>query len=369
MKKISALISAAFLLTAFVSKVNTKSLLPKNYELEHMLAVNAIGIDTCDDGFRLTLAYTEPDEQAGVSTLTALGATFSDAVNNASAYAGRSIYLGHSQIVIIGKTAAQKGLTEITDYIVRSCETRLSACVVTAENYAEELLNVKPVSGADVLSEIETLIKNTSQNSLAYKVTLAEMTADMLDEYRYPVTPLISTAYNANGEPVGNILVGCAVYKEDRLFCFIENSNAYIFTLLKNRANSHVTVCDTKNAGRVTLQINSSQIEYTFKLDEKTDLTADLLCDMRVTVVESSSGGFDTAAADELTKLLGEYYVDEITRFLNAYRDSGEDIIHIADKLRRFHHVVFLQWSGFSKTRFNVKVHITVENSTIYGGG
>ena len=370
--KLKPVFPLIFILSVFVNGANIRSLLPQRYELDQLLMVNAIGVDVYndkEDKFRITLAYTEPDENVGVSTISASGVSFSAAINNAASYSGRSIYLGQSNMVIIGNEAAKNGLTELIDYITRSYEARLNSVIITACGTAEEILNVKPISGLDVLSELDTLIKNTSQNSLSYPSTLGEVIADFSDDNRYPVTPLIYTSSDENGGPVGNVLVGSAVYKDDALYKTFTGEEAYIFTLLRNKSDSHTVVCDTDNAKRVTSQLIGSQINYDFTVNENGRINCAVNIILNATVIETSSGLFNKNAANELMNNLKLHYEDVIMRFIDECIFDNEDILHIQDKLIKFHPVIYKYFSSTDDIDFTVNVKISIENTTIYGGG
>lgn len=358
-------VSLLFLLTAFASGLRSDKLLPKHYELEQLLLVSAVGIDPTEEGdIKLTLAYTQPADSSAVALLSASGKTLSEAINNASSYAGRSIFLGHTRMVIVGSDIAKSGLTDIFDYLMRSYETRASAYAITAEGKASDLLSIPPNSGTDVLNELDTLIKSLSENSLAYPTNLGEMMAGFADDLMYPTTPLIRTMTDENGKPTVNALVGSAVYKDDRLLTTFTEENAFILTLLRNTSNSFSTVCDTPSAGRLSVRISSSEASTDFKKSNGR-ITAYVTLDLRAAVTESSLGGFGTKDLDELSKLLEEHFKESVEGFLARCQASGEDLAQFEDDVRRFHPVLYSQFDGFSGMDIHVDARCRIENSFV----
>ena len=371
MNRIRSFIPFSFILIAFVYGVGIGDLLLEQTKIDQLLVVKAIGIDISENEagrFELTMAYSQPEETPKNSIITASGESFSSALNAASTYAGRNVYLGHANLIVVGKTAAQNGLSELLDFITRGNETRLNADIITAYGRAQDVLKVSPTSGADVLSELQIILKSTSKNSYSYRSTLGEIIADTADKYRFPVTPLIFTK-SEKDMPIGNVLIGCAVYKGDKLLTELTGEDAYFFTLLRNKANSHTFCSKTENAGLVTSQVNSSQTGYGFSVTDTGKIRVKVSADLRSVVVESSTGDFNDEAAKEVTQDLKKNCEDGIKKITDQILKLGEDILNISDKLRRSHGEIFIKYTGADQFEFDVDVLVLLENSTIYGGG
>lgn len=342
------------------------SLLPKHYDLEELLLIDSIGIDLNDSGdISLTLAYTLPSQSGETAVITADGKTFSDALSNLSAYAGRSVFLGHANTVIVGRAAAEKGLIGAFDYIIRSYETRLNAYVLTADGKATDIFSATPASGTPLISELDSLIKSLSDNSLAYPVTIGEMIADFADPLRYPATPLIRPVKSEDGKTTVNTIIGAAVYKNDRLIGALSPNEAFLLTLIKNSSSVFSTVCHLPDIGALSVRIFDSRTDLSF--EEKDSLVCEVNTVIRVSVTESSQGSFDLATLDLLSSALEAYYTLQISEFLDNCKSKGEDICNITDSFRRFHPIMYSRWKETNGMEYKVSVKCNIENSFVHG--
>ena len=354
-----------FLLTVFTSGIRTDALLPQHFELNQLLVVNAVGIDIDEAGdFKVTLAYTQETEAGGVSLLNATGRSFSAAIFHASSYAGRSVFLGHTRLVILGREAAKRGLTEITDYVTRSYETSLSANVMTAEGQAADLLGASPFGSSDLLSELDTLLESLKVNSLSSPVTLAELAADAFCKTRFSVTPLVRTVQNETGSL--NVMVGSAVYRDGKLFTAFTDDGALMLTVLRNKAQSHIFDVNTASAGRLSLRITSFQTKTNFR-EENGKIHAAISLDLRAAVIESSSGNLDDAATKEVVEHVQTGIKEQAVAFLSALGEN--DLCSFGDILRRFYPRLYRRWDQTDAFSYEVETSCLLENSFIHGGG
>lgn len=366
MKLTRSLAPLLFILTAFVSGGDLYSLLPKHYDLEELLLVDSVGIDLNDVGdISLTLAYTVPSQSAETAVITAEGKTFSDALSNLSSYAGRSVFLGHANSVIVGRTAAEKGLIGAFDYLIRSYETRLNAYVLTADGKAADVFSSTPASGTPLTSELDSLIKSLSDNSLAYPITLGEMIADFADPLRYSATPLIRPVKSEDGRTSVNTVIGSAVYKDDKLIGALDPKESFLLTLIKNRSSIFSTVCELPDMGTLSIRIFDSKTSLSFEEGDPLVCKVDTV--IRVSVTESSQGGFDLATLDILSSALEEHYTAQVSEFLNNCKTKGEDICCITDSFRRFHPIMYSRWNEENGMEYKVSVKCNIENSFVHG--
>ena len=358
-------ISLLFLTTVFASGVRLESLFPSHYELGQLLVVNAIGVDASEDGsIIVTLAYSSAEENGSTALLSAAGSSLSSAMNTASSYAGRNIFLGHVRIIIVGNELAASGLTDMFDFFMRNYETRASIYVVTSAGKASDVLSVSPSSGTDVVDELETLLKSLSDNSLSYSVSMGDMIADFFNPLRYSATPLVESVKNSDGKPAVNVLLGSAVYRENKMLFAVTGSEAVLLTLLRNDSEVFTTVCVADDGTKYSVKISGASTKYNFeegngRLNVLTDVS------LHVSVIECSSGIFGIGALEDISGFLDDYFEEQIRNFLETYRDRGVDIVHTEDTLKRFHPSLYKNYGDVSQMNFRVNVRCLVENSFI----
>lgn len=145
-----------------------------NYmELNKISFITGLGVDWTDDSnFKVTLQVINPTELATgqngggnsspVILYTSTGKTLSEAIREAGKKITKNKDFTHVGLTVIGENAAQHGIEEIVDAIIR--EPRVSAfmSVLVAKNStAEQILNtmtpINKVSSAEMVSKLQNV--------------------------------------------------------------------------------------------------------------------------------------------------------------------------------------------------------------------
>lgn len=361
--------SFLLLLTVFVSEISLEHILPKHYDLNQLLVVNAIGIDKTEEGaFSLTFAYADSSKSDGVSLLHAEGLSFSSAVNNATRYAGRSMFLGHTRLVVIGHDAARTGLTDAVNYLSKSYETRLSVAVVTVDGKAKDCLSVPGITGSDPITGLDALLDSLTDNSLSHPAFLDDVAAFLAGGTTRLSMPLLKTVTDDQGQPLLNLTMGTAFYEEGLLRYELTEEDAYWYCLLNRHTNDRLLTCSIHEAGIVSVKVSDAKTTFKFLSTRQKVHTVSLSVELQVDVLESSGGIFDDEASRRLVEEIETYYTDSLLGFLNGYRDQGTDICYLGDTLRRFHPLLYENWTGVGDVAYEVNTSCQIKISYVYGG-
>lgn len=108
--------------------------------------VVALGVDTDEEGmYILEAAATVPSTEDNLSetekVLTSKGTSFSDALANMNIMFGKTIKLGHTKYVIIGKNISSQNLATALDGVIRTNKVRDSVQLILCEDSVHDLFN------------------------------------------------------------------------------------------------------------------------------------------------------------------------------------------------------------------------------------
>ncbi len=125
-------------------------------DLRDRAIVQAMGIDYDNGEYKITLQEYMPQggaksgDSKGSSEniyVTTKGKTLFDALKNAEAKDGNQIFYGHSRVYIIGKKAAEQGLSQIIEFMNSNYQLSLNSAVMLAEESAEDILQKRIFMG------------------------------------------------------------------------------------------------------------------------------------------------------------------------------------------------------------------------------
>ena len=128
MKKIAALLLTAVMMLTFSSCASTE------LELKNRIIVEAIGIDYCDIGVRVTVQFLNADQSSNpnnggtpddiVKNMTIDSQNISSAIQSISKTLGKLPMMSQNRVIIFGNEAAKAGVGKVLDYFVRNSDNR-----------------------------------------------------------------------------------------------------------------------------------------------------------------------------------------------------------------------------------------------------
>ncbi|MGB8000279.1 MAG: Ger(x)C family spore germination protein [Anaerobacillus sp.] len=195
-------------------------------EVNDLAIVIATGIDkTEDESIEVTLMVYMPNPSSGSSSDMSSGQsgnnhiisiqadTFADAISELEIRIPRKIFWGHSNIFIFGSELAKDGLSQQTDFIIRSIEPREQAIVYISEGPAKDhIMNFIKLNIAEIFSKIP-------KNRAIKAVTLKDIEEIFLNITQTGIIP-VSSGYDiitASGETMAIAVNGSAVFHHGKL--------------------------------------------------------------------------------------------------------------------------------------------------------
>lgn len=252
-------------------------------ELSEMAIILGAGIDREPDGkVRLTLQIARPatfgapegGEGSGGGTMvgtvwvvSSTGETVFDTQRNLSLQVSRRLYWGHNIILIFGESAARRGVREVTNFFSRSPQPRETMWVGVARGEAEEVLTSHSALEKTSVQSLGFLVRMRTGLFVEYK----DFIRDLACPGTNPVAPRVELVYRGRHEgpqmELGPeyhkevVLTGAAVFKDDRLIGWLDESETRGLLWLRNKIKKgSVTVPSLIDpAKKITMEIIRSK--------------------------------------------------------------------------------------------------------------
>lgn len=175
-------------------------------EISELVLVRGVAIDRTDAGMvRVTIQSNRlsatsqtgaggmggAPEQPSVHTASAEGPSIFEAIRNLALHSSRRIMWAHNQLIIIGRSQAEHGVSEIVDFFTRNPELRYRALVTLAEGEAAVLLT-RP-TGLETLpsDSIEKTFRYATFIGLAHRVDMKEFAESYLSGENSVILPTL----------------------------------------------------------------------------------------------------------------------------------------------------------------------------------
>lgn len=237
-------------------------------QLNETAIVQAIGIDLEEETgyYKITLQIYAP-KGAGASTaidtsknnssvILTSGPTLSSAIRAATMHQGKSIFLGHNRIIVIGRALAQHGIEEIFSYFNRNPLTRLNVPVMMADGTAEEIVTTNIDQGILAAEMIRDILDNSRENGYVYNCPYYLLSKNMVLYQGCGALPVVSFQSDEDGQQaeesiplVTNLQVkNTAVFKNYRWAADLNESQTRGLVLLSNQMEKTVLLPSGKNS-------------------------------------------------------------------------------------------------------------------------
>ena len=122
----------------------------QSIELSERALVQAIGIDKENGEYVVSIQYFSPENGGGQAMLdiskpnnyivTSRGSTLMEALAKAEQRQGKDIFYIHNRLLIIGKEAAQEGISYLTEYFSGNDDIKADVNVCIADSKASDVV-------------------------------------------------------------------------------------------------------------------------------------------------------------------------------------------------------------------------------------
>ncbi|ABR47489.1 spore germination B3 GerAC family protein [Alkaliphilus metalliredigens QYMF] len=165
-------------------------------ELDEISIAVAIGVDQLDnDLFEVSAQIVLPRllrhdlaEENATLVYTATGRTVFEAMRRLGSIANGRIFIGHTQVLVLGESLTRAGIYDVIDFFERDHETRGETLVMTSKGIsAQDVLQTKSIADPIPAIHITSIIENSVNVANTRILTLH----DFIDELNCPGCELV----------------------------------------------------------------------------------------------------------------------------------------------------------------------------------
>ena len=259
--------------------------------------VQGVGVDAANGSYELTLQVFSAEGSGGQTILdpsqqnaqviTCTGATITEALSQTTLSQGRSFFLGHDRLLILGEGTRDLPLSDLLRSLSGSLGLREDVMVLAAEKTAREILECPVNQGVLPALTIEQTVQNAAKEGRIPQVRLLDLNRSLSEAHRSAVIPLIRSEEGQGQDLKTLSLTGAALYAQDD-FCGTLGQEALSGFLLftDETKNMPFTVSDPA-FGSLGLRIYrcssrllpdlTAGIRFTLQVDAKAAVTESVL--------------------------------------------------------------------------------------------
>ncbi|MDD6032654.1 MAG: Ger(x)C family spore germination C-terminal domain-containing protein [Oscillospiraceae bacterium] len=348
--------------------------------LQELAVVQGVGVDAADGRYELTLQVFSAEGSGGQTILdpsqqnaqviTCTGATITEALSQTALSQGRSFFLGHDRLLILGEGTRELPLSDLLHSLSGSLGLREDVMVLAAEKTAREILECPVNQGVLPALTIEQTVQNAAGEGRIPQVRLLDLNRALSEAHRSAVIPLIR-AEEGQQDLKTLSLTGAALYAQDD-FCGTLGQDALSGLLLfADETKNMPFIVSDPAFGSLGLRIYrcssrlipdlTAGIRFTLRIDAKAAVSESAL------KVGGSLRNEDDAADRELLQKAETLLAERIrlcceAAFSETVIRRGCDILGLGDVVWRQQPELFRalseSWPGEMTVDYDIRVKI-----------
>ncbi|MNO86947.1 Spore germination protein B3 precursor [compost metagenome] len=251
-------------------------------EFNEMSVVMAMGIDTVDDQYEISVQVVDPSQmsrnrpmdRSPTIVFSKRADTIFEAIRKFTTESSRRMYMSHLKFVIFDEETAKKGIKEPLDFLFRDPEVRPDFYLaVVRDNSAKDTVTF--VTPTEVLPAMD-MYKALKVSEKIWAPTSAVNVKDLLENFTKdgiePVLTGIRLRDLEKGRTIDNVkkspqhanyfFTGIGVFKGDRLIGWLDESKSKALTYITNRVSSTVASMDCPDSkGKFVVELINSKVK------------------------------------------------------------------------------------------------------------
>ena len=240
-------------------------------ELNMQSYVLGMSVDFIDNQYYVcieTVKITGEPESLSASEgvmIETSGLSIFDAVRDAIMSAGKKLYWGHAEILIMSEEIAKNHLIAITDVLARAQDVYSNISLAVAANgyTAREILNAKSPQGTIVSEHISHIFDNEESSHRFVQTELWQLQRD----FPYTLLPAI----HLEKEKKYPVVEGCAVIREKRLVGYLSGQETQIYSFVNEPSTGgylpHIELDNGISITLETLRCKPTRLKNHTRLD------------------------------------------------------------------------------------------------------
>ncbi len=347
-------------------------------ELSELMIMQGIGIDTTDNGFKVTVEILN-NEQSGspggngnsdnkTKIYSAEGSTVGEALRKLITKSGNEPMFAHNRVIILGEKAANRNLKDILDFFERNYDSRASQLLCVAKNTTgESIIRAKLLTDSIKSKILENMLEESARQSLVPKVRILDAINYIKDETSGLCIPAVTI--QKNGENENFDLDGCAIFGTDSTFSmYIDSDVAEGIAILNDKIQEGVISADLPNGQKASFYINKGKSKY--KITQENGelhykLTVKISCDLEG-VQGADYFSTDTGVLETFQTAVGESICKKAENTLTVLQGRhGADVLRYGKRLRlddnKMYHNLKNNWQEtFPSIKLTIVADVTI---------
>lgn len=242
------------------------------HELKNRLIIQAIGVDTIENGQVQVTLQTLNTEMAGnpnsgadlgnvINSLTTEGSTVAEAIANAAKQVGKLPMLSQNRLIVFGRDTAKAGIQPYLDYFVRDAQNRATVYVAVSDTSAKDLVSAELGESVVAASSLEDILQAMQFNlnivNQELYMLVNQVETDAADAYM----PVLKAEQGEDGESKFK-LQSVAVFDRDKMLYELQDEGVIALQILTNQVESGgaFSIYNTKYQSNMTLQIEKCRV-------------------------------------------------------------------------------------------------------------
>lgn len=229
-------------------------------ELGDRLIIEAIGIDSSEEGFEITVlalntqqsgSANSTDTPDGVAkTYSAKGKTLASAFAAIDLISGQIPLYSQARVIILGKELTQNAPMTALNYFIREYTTRDDILLAAAESTAKQIININLGNNVLASKTIHSVLQSGSFNGMTVTMPMYKFISNLLNETDAAILPIIKITKDkeTKTESIGI---------EGSLLFAAQNSNA----VLDNEQTKGLLIANDKfDSGPIEIDYKGSKV-------------------------------------------------------------------------------------------------------------
>lgn len=344
-------------------------------ELNKLAIVSALGIDYKNGQYELTAQVMDIKKQdTGTKEKSIIyetkGETIGKAIRNLSEKYPKTVYLGHVEIIILGKETAEEKINDIFDYVMRSPEVRSTGYVLINREQSAKLTlepeNEKEESFAteQIKSSLESA---TKRSGTVYLITFEEFLQTYLKKGVDPVVPLIKIDKKNGNETSDTVITNLAVIKDGKIKKSLNEQQSIAYNTINN--NYYDIVITPKYKGKTFGAVifnPNSKIETKIK-SNNISVIIDIKVEAKLNELNKDINPNNDKTNKELESLIETELKEYVISLINYSKETNTDVLGIKNNIYKNYPKEYKKYKHSNLYNIsNIKINI---DANIYRSG
>ena len=356
---------ALYLISAIVMVCVMLSSFGRSISIDKRGIVHAMGIDECDDGYRVSLQIFQPGgggadtavdvTKPNVTPAVCEGRTVSDALAKAKSSTGKELFFGHLQLICLGRGTPLDDPDDLFAFALGDKNISPSANVCMAENTAEELITISVgITEEETSAEALTRLLEVSRE---YSDTTGCDLIDILSAEQVPTIPVLrvksSDTDSGEGSTEVSSVIELAGTSAGSGGTMLDTKEALAAAMLSGKADKGHIVSEI-SAGSVTSSLDSFSIKRDIDIKD-----GRLVVTSGIKLTAAPDRVLDSSQCAELSNAISAELEKNCLELQRKMYSEGRDIFGTQKLIKHIMPELWLKYSSSPESLLKAAVPVT----------